>query len=95
MLVREVFAECGQVRVQALPFVDKSGKITGRITLFSCLPEYMVDMAPLLGSFLSCVDNAEEKIKEVLSSPVDGYVREVRVPITPDAPAIKALAIVE
>ena len=80
MLVCDVFAECGRARVHALPFVDKAGNLVGRVTLknvmkFACLPEYMVATAPLLGSFLSCVENAEEKIAEVLASPVDRYVQ--------------------
>ncbi len=100
MLVRDVFEECGRVRVQSLPFLDDTGKVTGRVTLknimkFSCLPEYMVEMAPLLGSFLSCVENAEEKVKEVLCNPIEPYVRETRVSITSDEPAIKALAVME
>ncbi|MCU7852923.1 MAG: CBS domain-containing protein [Candidatus Thiodiazotropha sp. (ex Monitilora ramsayi)] len=100
MLVRDVFAECGRAHVQALPFVDGKGEISGRVTLknimeFSCLPEHMVDMAPLLGSFLSCVNNAEEKVKEVLCSTVDKYVRETGQFIDSSAPAIKALAFME
>jgi len=100
MLVREVFAECGHTHVQALPFVDKSGRITGRLTLknimrIACLPEYMVDTAPLLGGFLSCVDNAKEKIKQLLGHPVDDYVLESNLTIGSDEPAIKALAVME
>ena len=100
MLVRDVFAECGRAHVQALPFVDASGRITGRVTLknimkFACLPEHMVAMAPLLGSFMSCVDNAQEKVSEVLRSTVDAYVREPHVAIRSDEPAIKALAVME
>lgn len=99
-LVRDVFAECGRAHVQALPFVDESGRIRGRVTLknimkFACLPEHMVAAAPLLGSFLSCVDNAQEKIEEVLASQVDPYVRAANVSIRSDDPAIKALAIME
>jgi CBS-domain-containing membrane protein len=98
MLVRDVFAECGKKHVQALPFVDHNGKITGRVTLknimkFSCLPEHMIDLAPLLGSFLSCVDNAAEKINHVMCSPVDSYVRKAGTFIAPEEPAIKALAL--
>jgi CBS-domain-containing membrane protein len=100
MLVREVFAECGRLHVHALPFAEPGGRITGRVTLknvmkFSCLPEHMVELAPLLGSFLSCVDNAEEKVHQVLCSPVDPYVRPAGLFIPPDAPAIKALAMME
>lgn len=100
MLARDVFAECGRAHVQALPFMDEAGRISGRVTLknimkVSCLPEYMVEMAPLLGSFLSCVDNAEEKVSQVLCSPVDKYVRKASQFITSEEPAIKALAIME
>lgn len=100
MLACDVFAECGRTHVQALPFMDEAGRISGRVTLknimkVSCLPEYMVEMAPLLGSFLSCVDNAEEKVSKVLCSPVDEYVQKASQFITSEEPAIKALAIME
>jgi len=52
-------------------------------------------MAPVLGNFLSCVDHAEEKVIEVLCSPVDNYVRKASQFIASEAPAIKALAIME
>jgi CBS-domain-containing membrane protein len=100
MLVRDVFAECGRAHVQALPFVDEAGRLSGRITLknvmkFGCLPEHMVAAAPLLGSFLSCVDNAREKIEQLLASEADPYVQRLNVLIGSDEPAIKALAIME
>ena len=100
MLVRDVFAECGRVHVQALPFVDAQGHIAGRVTLknimkFACLPEHMVAMAPVLGSFLSCVNNAQEKVSQVLRSSVDSYVREAQLTVRSDDPAIKALALME
>jgi predicted transcriptional regulator len=98
--VREVFAECGRVHVQALPFVDRAGKLAGRVTLknimkVACLPPHLVETAPLLGSFLSCLDNAQEKISQLLSSPVDPYVREAHELIGSGEPAIKALAVME
>lgn len=100
MLVRDVFAECGRAHVQALPFVDGAGRLAGRVTLknvmkFGCLPEHMVAAAPLLGSFLSCVDNAREKIEQLLASEADPYVQRLHVLIGSDEPAIKALAIME
>jgi predicted transcriptional regulator len=61
----------------------------------ACLPDYMVATAPLLGDFLSCVDNAQAKIEEVLASEVDPYVRSLHASIGSDEPAIKALAIME
>ncbi len=100
MPVRDVFAECGRAHVQALPCVDETGKLTGRITLkrvmeMGCLPEHLVAAAPLLGSFLSCIGNAQEKIEQLLNSLVDPYVQRLHVTIGSDQPAIKALAIME
>lgn len=100
MPVREVFAECGRAHVQALPYVDESGKLTGRITLkrvmkLGCLPEHMVAAAPLLGNFLSCVGSAQEKIEQLLNNLVEPYVQRLHVSIRPGEPAIKALAIME
>lgn len=100
MQVRDAFAECGRAHVQALPFVDATGRLVGRITLknvmkLGCLPEHMVDAAPLLGSFLSCVTNSREKVGQLLASEVDPYVQRLHVLIGPDEPAIKALAIME
>ena len=100
MLVCDVFAECGRAHVQALPFVDETGRLSGRVTLknvmkFACLPENMVAAAPLLGSFLSCVENAQEKIEKMLASKVDPYVRGLHFSIGSEEPAIKALAIME
>ncbi len=100
MLVREVFDECGRAHVQALPFCDNAGRITGRVTLknvmkFSCLPEHMVELAHLLGTHLSCIGHAEEKVLEVMRNPVEPYVRAVLGTISSDAPVIKALASME
>lgn len=100
MLVRDVFEECGRTHVQALPFCDAQGKVTGRVTLknimkYSCLPEYMVELASLLSSNLTCVDHAEEKAKEVLCNPIEPYVLDPPTSISPDAPVIKALAEME
>ena len=100
MLVRDFFSECGRAHAQALPFADGSGKLTGRITLkhvmkFGCLPAHLVATAPLLGSFLACIDNAPEKITLLLNSQVDVYVQRLHILIGSDEPAIKALAIME
>ena len=100
MPVRDVFAECGRAHVQALPCVDETGKLTGRITLkrimkLGCLPEHMVAAAPLLGNFLSCVGSSQAKIEQLLNNVVDPYVQRLHVSIRSDEPAIKALAIME
>ena len=100
MIVREVFLECGRVQVQALPFGDETGRVTGRVTLknilrLSCLPEYVVELAPLLSSKMSCVEDAEAKAREILCAPIEPYVQDMPKTIASAEPLIKALAIME
>lgn len=100
MLVRELFQACGQAQVQALPYVDESGHLSGRVTLknvlrLSCLPEYVVELAPMLNQRMSCVDHAEEKAREMLCCPIEPFVQRAHETITSDAPLIKALALME
>jgi CBS-domain-containing membrane protein len=100
MSVRDLFLECGRTQVQALPYQDEHGRLCGRITLknvlrVSCLPEYMISLANLLGPQLSCVDSAEAKAREILSNPVEPYVQSLPKTIVSSAPLIKALAFME
>jgi len=101
MMVREVFTECGRANIPALPFCTRSGRITGRVTLknvlkISCLPDYMVDSARILGEEMSCMEDVEAKAKRLLDTPVDPYVQEEpALSLSSDAPVIKALAMME
>lgn len=100
MRVREVFAECSRANIPALPFCTKTGRIRGRITLknilkMSCIPEYLVETARILGNQLSCTDDLEAKARQLLENPVDPYIQEPGITINSDASAIKALAIME
>ena len=66
MMVREVFMECGRANIPALPFCTKSGRIAGRVTLknilkISCLPDYMIESARILGEEMSCMEDVEAK----------------------------------
>jgi len=100
MLVREVFAECGRAHVQSLPFVGPNRMVSGRVTLKhvmreACLPAHMVAFASLLGSFMSCVNNAHSKIAQILAGEIERYVRNAHETISSGEPAIKALAVME
>ena len=100
MSVRDVFTECGKLHIHALPYMDQDGVISGRLTLknimkFSCLPEHMVELAHLLGNQMSCIDNAEEKAREIICNPIEPYVRKLGETIISSEPLIKALAIME
>ena len=100
MTVREVFEECCRAHIPALPFCTKSGRITGRVTLknimkCSCLPDYIIESARILGEEMSCMEDIESKAKQLLCVPVDPYVQEPALFLSSDAPAIKALAMME
>ncbi|MFK5891848.1 MAG: CBS domain-containing protein [Pseudomonadota bacterium] len=100
MIVKEVFTECGKLHVQALPYCNEKGVLSGKLTLknimkFSCLPEHMVELAHLLGNQMSCVENAEDKAREIICNPVEPYVREIGITISSQEPLIKAVAIME
>jgi CBS domain-containing protein len=100
MIIQDVFTECGKLHIQALPFCNEKGVLTGKLTLknimkFSCLPEHMVELAHLLGNQMSCVENAEDKAREIICNPVDPYVREVGTTISSQEPLIKAVAMME
>jgi len=100
MTVREFFAECSRANTPGLPFCDASGLVTGRVTLKnilkkSCLPDYLVEMARVLGEQISGVQDMELKAKEVLDLPVDAYVQEKHLSTTSGSSAIKALAMME
>lgn len=100
MSVREVFEECSRANTPSLPFCDDKDRITGRITLknilkISCLPEYMVELARVLGDQLSCMEDMEAKAGQLLNDPVDVYIQEPHLSLTSDSPVVKALAIME
>ena len=100
MLVREVFMECGRANIPALPFCTKSGRIAGRVTLknimkLSCLPDYIVESARILGEEMFCMEDVEAKAKRLLDTTVDAYVQEPALSLGSDAPIIKALALME
>jgi CBS domain-containing protein len=100
MILSEVFAECIRANIPGIPFCDAQGRITGRLTLKNilkkaCLPEYMVELARILGDQLSCMEDMEAKAKQLLNNPVTPYVLEPHISLTSDSPAVKALAIME
>ena len=100
MLVHDMFEECARKHVSGLPFRDANGKIIGRVSLrntfkLSCLPEYMVEMAYVLGDQLSCLEDAEAKARAVLCSPIERFVMKNFNAIDSGSPVMRALAIME
>ncbi len=100
MTVREFFEECTRVNTPGLPFCDASGQITGRVTLKNvlkrgCLPEYLVEMAHVLGEQLSNLQDMKAEAEQLLGSPVDQYTQQPHLSITSASSAVKALAMME
>jgi len=100
MTVRELFEECTRANTPGLPFCDVSGQITGRVTLknilkHGCLPEYLVEMAHVLGEQLTNLQDMKTVAEWLLSNTVDQYKQEPHLSITSASSAIKALAMME
>ncbi len=100
MNVRDAFRLCIEANVPAVPYVDANGVPTGYISYEGvmhrgCLPNYIVDMATVLGNQLSCVTDAEARIREVLESPATGYIDQPLRSLSSDSLLIKGLAILE
>jgi len=100
MTVREVFEECGKANIPALPFCTKSGRIRGRVTLknilkVSCLPDYMIESARILGEEMFCMEDVETKAHQLLDTTLDAYVQEPALSLGSEAPIIKAFALME
>ncbi len=100
MSVREVFKECSEANTPGLPFCDDNGLITGRITVKnilkrSCLPEYLVVMAKVLGEQISNVQDMEAVAKRLLNDRAELYFQAPHISLTSASSAIKALAMME
>lgn len=100
MSVSDVFAECIRVNIPGIPYCDAEGHITGRVTLKNilkkaCLPEYMIELARILGDQLSCMEDMEAKAEQLMDNPVTPYVQEPHISVESNAPAVQALALME
>lgn len=98
--VRDAFAECVTRIVPGIPFCDSSEKIIGRVSVrhvikMTCIPDFMVKGAHLLGDRISAVRMPDEFARQVLALPVDPYVIEKITVVNPAAMLIKALAMME
>jgi CBS-domain-containing membrane protein len=100
MTVGQVFRECIDRQVPGIPFVDARGRLVGRVSIRNtlkqtCIPEFMVRHAHLLGDDVRCLTIPEEHARLVLDMPVDPFVMARVATITSHSPVVKALAIME
>lgn len=100
MTVRDALKECVTHEVPGLPFVDKDGNITGRFSIrnmfyTSCIPADLIKNAHLLGNDIEHLDIPDSEHLEFLNKPAKAIVVEWIVHLTPEAQAVKALALME
>jgi len=98
--VGDVFEECVACNVSGLPYCDAEGRITGRVSLRhtlkkTCVPDYVVRGAHMLGDAIKAVRIPNEFVRELLDRPVEPFILREYASMPPGAPTIKALAIME
>lgn len=100
MTVGDVFAECVARNVPGIPFADDEGRIIGRVSIrhtlkMTCIPEYMVKGAHLLGDAIDHLALRDDEIRYLLDLPVDGFVLEDMAHLSAASPIVKALSVME
>jgi CBS domain-containing protein len=100
MTVREVFEECTRAHILGLPVCDDQGRVSGRVTIKHilkryCLPDYLVEMASILGEQISHVQDMDRMSQQLLDSRIDAYIQHPHASITSTSSAVKALALME
>lgn len=100
MTVRELFHECLRAHVQALPFSDDAGRISGRVTLKrviqqAIIPDYMAQLAHVMPSELNSLKQAQERLRAIFDESIAPYVQEPHVAVPSSVSLGKALATME
>lgn len=100
MLVSDFFRECVRVQVPGLPFRDASGRISGKASIrhilkMTCLPDYLINNARLLGDGIQHLRLPEIYDREILGLRVDDFILPALPRVNSSAPVTKALAIME
>lgn len=98
--VEELFRECSRKNVPGIPFRDKSGRITGKASVRNvlkktCIPDYLIKHASLLGDRTPNLNIPLEKARQVLSLKVQPFVLADLAIIGPESSVAKALAVME
>jgi CBS domain-containing protein len=98
--LRDFFEECARCNVPGLPYVDDDGKVVGRISIrdvykHMAIPDYVIQVAHVLGDQTSRIDLPEMKVLEAMASPVEAHILENITSVSPQSSVVKALAIME
>lgn len=100
MSVREVFRICVEADVPGIPFQDAQGSISGKVSIrhiikVTCIPDFMVQHAQLLGDQLQHLAISQEQVNHVLALQVDDFILPETAIASSTTPFAKALAIME
>ncbi len=102
MTVRDCFRMCVEAQVPGIPFLDDNDRIAGRFSIRNtlketCIPDYVVAHAELLGDHVGCLAIPETHARKVLEAPVDPFIMafERVATVSPQSPVVKALALME
>lgn len=100
MSVLTLFQACVEANVPGLPFRDASGRIVGKASMRhilkeTCIPQFMVRHARLLGDNLEPLRVPDEKALRMLELRVDEFVLPDMAVVTPASPMAKAIAVME
>jgi hypothetical protein len=100
MIVREGFRECLSCAVPGIPYIDESGRVTGRFSIRetlrrACIPDVMVKYADLLGDKPGCLMASAEHAAELLDLPLQPFVKFEVARITPHCALATAVALME
>lgn len=100
MTVAEIFTECLSCHVPGLPFVDDQGQLTGKISIrnilkHTCLPDYLVSHADLIGDLDGYVSNPILKANSILTMPIEAFLLEDHPSTDSQSSPLKAIALME
>ncbi|MCP4993911.1 MAG: CBS domain-containing protein [Gammaproteobacteria bacterium] len=100
MMVGEVFQECIAKGVRGIPFRNKDGIITGRISIRhvfrqACVTKDMIDGAHLMGDHIDHIELQDIEKCKILGQPVELYLLENIPALSSNASVRKAIAIME
>jgi CBS domain-containing protein len=100
MKVIDVFRECVAKGVHGIPFCNENDEITGRVSIRHvfrevCVPKDVVSGAHMLGDQIGHLDLPDIEKCQMLGLPAEQFVLDNIPSLTPNSPAIKAIAIME
>jgi hypothetical protein len=100
MSVLTLFQACIEANVPGLPYRDASGQIVGKASMRhilkeTCIPQFMVRHARLLGDNLEPLRVPDEKAQRMLAMTIDEFVLPDVAMVTPTSPVAKAIAVME